>query len=200
VVEDLPLDKGGTFAWKYADPCELLMMVVSEAPLLSECFKHAAARSPPSRDRPWSLVLAWDEFCPGNKLQVDPSRKAMVLSFTFLELGQDCISNGLAWITPVVVRTAILRKVTGAWPNFLRRFLRRILVGPNGLASVGMPLVLADGTSLPLFANVAGLLSDGDGLRAGLDWKGHAGLKPCLRHYNVWKLDIVKRASLCSMC
>ena len=199
MVEDVPLSNGGTFAWKYADPCKLLMMVMAEAPLLSECFKHAAARKKPSPDRPWSLVVAWDEFCPGNKLQIDPSRKAMVLSFTFLELGQDAISSGLGWMTPIVVRNRILRDIAGGWPNLLRRFLRRILTSPDGLAVAGMPIVLADGTSLPLFANLACLLSDGEGLRAGLDWKGHASLKPCLRHYNVWKLDIAKRASSCNI-
>jgi hypothetical protein len=130
VAEGVPLEKGGTFAWKYADPCGLLMMVVSQAPLLSECFKHAAPRSPPTPDRPWSLVLAWDEFCPGNKLQIDPSRKAMVWSSTFLALGQDAISSGLAWTTPVLVRTAVLRKVASKWPNLLRLCQTGTAFGP----------------------------------------------------------------------
>lgn len=41
----------------------------------------------------------------GNKLMLDRSRTCMVLSFTFKELGQVAISNGTAWITPVVVRS-----------------------------------------------------------------------------------------------
>lgn len=189
VIEDVPLTDGTTFQWSYADPCGLLSMLVSESVALASVFEAAKLKGPSSPLRPWSLVLAWDEFCPGNKLQIDPSRKCMVLSFTFVQLGQAAISDGLAWVTPVVVRTKILKEVVGGWPNLLRRFLRRILLGPSGLATSGFPLLLPDGTSLPLFAKLSNLMSDGDGLRSGLDWRGHASLKPCFRHFNVWKKD-----------
>jgi hypothetical protein len=162
---------------------------VCDAPCLSACFERAMEQSRPSPQRPWSLAIAWDEFCPGNKLQVEPSRKIMVLSFTFLELGQGPVSGGLAWATPVVVRTTVLRQIIGGWPNLLRRFLNRILLGANGLATSGFPLQLASGAILPVFARVTNLLSDGEGLRMGLDWKGHASFKPCFRHYNVWMKD-----------
>jgi hypothetical protein len=35
----------------------------------------------------------------------------MVLSFTFLEMGQLAISDGSAWLTPVCVRTSMINKV-----------------------------------------------------------------------------------------
>ncbi len=50
----------------------------------------------------------------GNKLQLDHSRSSMILSFTFLELGQSAVSDGSGWVTPVCVRTAILDEVN-AW-------------------------------------------------------------------------------------
>ncbi len=32
----------------------------------------------------------------------------MVLSFAFLELGQSCVSSESAWLTPVVLRSAVI--------------------------------------------------------------------------------------------
>ena len=66
--------------------------MVSESAPLQQLLKKALRESPSSRERPWSLVVGFDEFVPGNKLQLQPSRKAMNLSFTFLELG-----SGICW-------------------------------------------------------------------------------------------------------
>ena len=43
-----------------------------------------------------------------------------------------------------------------------------------------------------LYGKLASLLSDGDGLRMGLDWKGATSLKPCIKHFNVWRKDCVR--------
>lgn len=68
----------------------------------------------------------------------------------------------------------------------MRVFLEHILFGPSGLATVGVPLQIR-GQSRLLFAKLGCLLSDGDGLRMGLDWKGAASLHPCFKHSNVLK-------------
>ncbi len=39
----------------------------------------------------------------------------MVLSFSFLELGQDAISTGRGWFTTVVIRSAVVNSVLGGW-------------------------------------------------------------------------------------
>ena len=111
VTEEMPLTDGGSFTWVYTDPCGALEQLVQQAPAVTSAYLQAKRKSPPSVHHPWHLVVAWDEFCPGNKLQVDPARKVMVMSFTFLELGQDVIASGLGWITPLVVRTSVIRQV-----------------------------------------------------------------------------------------
>lgn len=35
----------------------------------------------------------------------------MVLSFTFLELGQAAMAEGVAWLTPICIRTNVIDKV-----------------------------------------------------------------------------------------
>jgi hypothetical protein len=188
-IEQVPLVNGGHWEWELVDPCILLSAAVEHKRSLSELYTRAVADSPPSLDRPWSLVVAYDEFVPGNKLQPDNRRKTMVLSFTFKELGQVALYNGAAWLVPVCVRHSEIAALRGGWSHLLRLFLRRILFGPSGLATSGAPVRLLDGRTVLVFARVTNILSDGEGLKLGFDWKGHASLKPCFKHYNVFKKD-----------
>lgn len=88
----------------------------------------------------------------------------MVLSFTFLELGQDAIMSGRGWFTVVVLRSTIINKVVGGWSRCLRLFLEFLLLGPQGLSTSGCP-VAVDGSHRLIYAKLTNLLSDGDGLR-----------------------------------
>ena len=112
----------------------------------------------------------------------------MVLSLTFRELGKEAISSGRVWFTCAVIRSTVVGEVVGAWSACLWLFLDRLLLGPAGCATAGCPVAVA-GTDRLLFARVTNLLSDGDGLRQALDWKGASGLKPCFKHFNVLKKD-----------
>ena len=78
----------------------------------------------------------------------------------------------------------------------LKRFLKHILLGPSGFATAGVPIVIPGRQPQLIFARVGAMLSDGDGLRQAFDWKGSASLKPCLRHWNVFKKgsDLAQRS------
>ena len=86
-VIEVETEGGGQWQWHLCQPNLLFSTMVSESKPLQTLLKEAFLSSPSSRERPWSLVVGFDEFVPGNKLQLQPSRKAMNLSFTFLELG-----------------------------------------------------------------------------------------------------------------
>lgn len=190
IKEELVLVDGQTFEWQYVDPATWLASMVGRSPVLQDMFASAWQRSPSSSERPWRLVLGFDEFSPGNKLQVQNRRKCMVLSFSFLELGQEALSSGRGWFTCVVLRSTVIAKIAGGWGCCLRRFLERQLLGPNGLAASGCPMTIG-GRDILLFGKVSNLLSDGDGLRQALDWKGASSLKPCFKHFNVYKKAFV---------
>jgi len=134
-------------------------------PSSTQAYERALAETPARHDRPWNLVVGYDEFSPGDKLNHDNKRKVMVLSFSFLELGQSCLSSGVFWSTPVAVRSVIIYKVSGGWSSMLAVVLRRLLLGPAGLATAGVPLPLSSGCHL-LFARLSNLITDGDGLPA----------------------------------
>jgi hypothetical protein len=70
----------------------------------------------------------------------------------------------------------------------LRLFVERILFGGSGMSTVGVP-VLIGGQERLLFAKLTNILSDGDGLRMAWDWKGASSLKPCWKHFNVFRKD-----------
>ena len=105
----------------------------------------------------------------------------MVLSFSFLELGQSALFHEWAWVTAVCIRSSQLGKVEGGWAGALRQFLHTLLLGPLGMATGGVPLEIG-GSPVMLFAKVTNMRSDGDGLREAFDLKGGSGLKPCLKH------------------
>ena len=110
----------------------------------------------------------------------------MVVSFTFLELGQNAISTGRGWLTCAVLRSSVISLVQGGWSHCLRKFLERQLLGVFGLCTAGCPITVG-GVEVMLFAKLSNLLSDGDGLRQAFDWRGASGMKPCFKHFNVYK-------------
>ena len=72
----------------------------------------------------------------------------------------------------------------------LKEYLKLQMLSPGGLGTAeGVALDLGGGQVACLHAKVHMLVSDGDGLRMGLDWMGHASSKPCWRHYNVLRKD-----------
>ena len=126
----------------------------------------------------------------------------------------DALAADIMWFSPVAVRATEVRKVVGGWSRMLRDYLvLQLTSAEGGLQTSGVPLVLAGssglaGSAVPLgsggetsgvplgssgdqqcllFARLAMLLSDGDGLRLGLEWMGQGCLKPCWRHLNVLK-------------
>ena len=68
----------------------------------------------------------------------------------------------------------------------MRIFLERMLVGPSGFSTVGVPLRVG-GEDRLLFAKLTNFIADGDGHRMCWDWRGAGSLKPCFKHWNVCK-------------
>ena len=61
----LPLKAGGDVQWEYIDPNALLQRAVTVLPKLQSVFGAALRRQEPTMDRPWRLVIGFDEFVPG---------------------------------------------------------------------------------------------------------------------------------------
>lgn len=183
-IEPLTLCDGSVFNWEMCHPNRMLSEMVDRCPQLQDIFIRAVNRHPCTEAHPWSLVIGFDEFCPGNKLKSHNERKCMNLSFSFIELGLEALWRETTWMTPICVRHSIIAKVPGGWSHMFRKYLRLHLLGDTGLSTAGLPLMLA-GKPFLLFAKFRHLIGDGDGLRMVWDWKGANGFKPCFRHSNV---------------
>ena len=84
---------GGFWDWHLVNPNEMVPMLVAESEGLQRLFWEKLQVAPCSLQQPWNLVVAFDEFVPGNKLQLQPGRKGMNVAFTFLELGSEDMSE-----------------------------------------------------------------------------------------------------------
>ena len=104
--ENVPLERGGTLEWEYADPNLLLTTTIDDCPELARVYARRLNEHPCSEQRPWSIVVAFDEFTPGSARAPDNRKKAMVLSYNFLELGREVLRHEASWLVPVVVRRA----------------------------------------------------------------------------------------------
>ena len=66
----LPKEGGGEVRVELCDPSQLMFRLVSESEELQALFEAALLSSPNSAATPWSLLVGWDEYSPGNKLKV----------------------------------------------------------------------------------------------------------------------------------
>ena len=95
-------------------------------------FDEAWGAAPSSQAHPWRLLIGWDEFVPGNKQAIQNSRKTMVLSLAFGELGHR-LQFDTAWLTTMAIRASVVKQVRGGWSAILRSLLRLLLLGVEGM-------------------------------------------------------------------
>ena len=110
----------------------------------------------------------------------------MSLCFNFLELGRRFLCVPCVWMFPVFARWELYNSVPGGWSNFLRIYLERQFLSANALGTVGVPLMLF-GELFVVKAKLVHLLSDGDGLRSALNWRGASSLRPFWQYWNYTK-------------
>ena len=178
----------GDLQWELAEPSQLAQLSVMVSPVLQEVYTKALRLHPCDAEHPWDLILGFDEFTPGDKTSSYNERKMMCAYFNFTNLGPHALSQGATWFVAAAVRTNFCKKVDGGWSAMLATFLRHLFLGPQGLSTAGLPLMLR-GTPTLIYARLAILMSDGDGLRMAYCWRGASSIQCCLRHFNVLKKD-----------
>ena len=95
-VLHVPLHSGELFAWEIVDLSKALPAYLAHSAGLRQLYAEAAARSPPTLARPWSAVVAFDEFVPGNKLQDFSQLAPRVLAAWRPRRFDDCLSGSAA--------------------------------------------------------------------------------------------------------
>ena len=181
LIRETLVGNDGDVEWDLCDPVLLVQHVLDRSSALRAVYAEKLAEHP----MPWHIVIGYDEHVPGDKLKVKNLRKSMVVSFNFLEVGENILQMDCSWFIPIIMRSTKIDEVSGGWSQALRAFLRRMLVHDMSPAKAGIPLTI-DGTTHVIRAVVSDIISDGDGHRQGLEWLGAGALKPCFLHGNVF--------------
>ena len=184
--------------WKILDPSILVGHVVGSCPELQDVYAAAARRSPPTREQPWDLLVCFDEWSPGDICNIDNTRKTMVLSFKFEQLGDFALQKDYTWMVPITVRTTNIKQVMGGWSHLLKRFSHTLLLGDHGAMTVGIT-VMVHGSPLVIDCRVKCLSADYDGHRMAYDWRGATSLRGCIKCSSVFKKgsDLAWRCETC---
>ena len=101
----------------------------------------------------------------------------------------------MLWFCPMAVRCTQMNSVAGGWSRILAFLLHDMFLGVHGFSTAGIAFTYG-GRDYLVFAKLANLLSDGDGLRKAIGWRGGASLRPSFIHGNILKKnsDLAGRA------
>ena len=176
------------FKLESLNPGLLVQVVTNEASKLARHYLKTHSHTPCSREKPWHIIVGFDEFNPGNATAGTNSKKTMCLYFNFMELGIDALSRAASWMCSCVLSCRMESEIDGRWTRVFADHLEMCFLGTFGLQDVGV-LIQSEGRSMLLYAKLGIIISDGDGLRKALNWRGASSLRPCFRHDNVIKKD-----------
>ena len=190
---------GSPFTWEMAQPAQLLAYMVDASPGLQDVFGAAARRCPCDSEHLWDILLAFDEFTPGSKFKPKNRRKTMTVSFTIMQLGQNAISHECAWFTFLTLRSTVIADAQGGWSFLLAVLLRLMFCSPLSISKAGVPLRLG-GEPFLMFGRLKVILTDGDGARLALSWRGAGSVRPCWLCRNCWKKGHTLIAGHANIC
>ena len=152
----------------------VLQLVVRDSPGYAALLKKTMAKSP---GQCLSILRYSDEATAGNIIQVNTAKKVALWYFSILELGR-------LWCDTMWHPICLIQH------RDYERFTVKAVISSidNENLQHGFPVDLDDGPHL-LKLQMSYMLGDMDALRAGLDLKGSAGIRPCVFCKNIAKMN-----------
>jgi hypothetical protein len=132
-MESIDLGGGETWDWEFFSFGKVLNELAATSPDFAGTLQDLLLQCPPTFDRPWNLIVYWDETVPGDPLRLDNLRKFEAVYITIREFGPTLLKHERMWLPVAAVRTKMVDKVPGRWTELLKVLLRRLLVGTNGV-------------------------------------------------------------------
>ena len=179
-VVDCELQVGGKMQMiALTSPFAVLHRCYHECPEFRRTLLDAFQRTPPSKERPWSLAIYFDAVSPNNPLQkrID-TRDMQMFYWTLLELCK--MSHVDYWFTGAACRTVLVHKLEGGMSRFLGLVMRTFFTGVHDMRKTGVVLdVHEDGSELRLFVEHVTTVADYKALAEISDGFGATALKPC---------------------
>ena len=118
-IVDLPLIDGTIYKWHIGRPQRVLRFLASHL----DALKRILQGMPSSPDEPLRVLHYHDEVTPGHLLAPVHSRTFTSFRFTFEQMGKHLLTCEEMWFEYAVLRTAVLKNVSGGMSNVMRKLM-----------------------------------------------------------------------------
>ena len=171
----VPLTEGGHLSVPCMSLVDLLQKKVNTCPLFAESLRRVIARDATHV----RLAIYCDDAQGGNVMAAKASMKASLIYAIFLDFPILHMEN--LWITLAVLKARDVAKCKGG----LASVMSELLCFYKAEFDNGLPIEITKGDPDLMFVPKIVYLADHEGLRASLGCKGAAGIKPCLKCFNI---------------
>ena len=113
------------------NPPAMIWRTVRECPVFRKLMKATLERHPCSAQRPWGIILYWDEVSPTDPLNKgSDGREVQAVYFSFIQFGSLLYCEDL-WFVAATARSILTNKADGNMSNFVAMILK--IFDPDGI-------------------------------------------------------------------
>lgn len=153
--------------------------------------------------KPLTLILYFDEICPGNALRPEKSRTLQAIYWAFSEWPQWLLSRVAAWPTFSVIRSTTVSKLAGGMGSLIKYVLHTFFPEDGHSLERGVTIMLS-GTAFIVRGVFGGFLADEKAHKEVGSQKGASGFRPCPGCVNLLhripERDIIGGGLVCLNC
>ena len=163
--------------WEYCSPAAYLHYISTLNPTFGDLMRASLRPGQPA-----TVVLYVDEICPGNPFRPDKARKLQAVYWCMLEWPQWLLSRSAMWPVFGLLRSKIVDTIPGRLSSFMSKVLEICFVdvGQRYSLVLGVQLVCSERQVWTFRCQYGGTIADEKALKEFHDYKGAAGIKPCM--------------------
>ena len=169
-----------TFDWQICDLQKLIPAFVQRSTSYGNAVSAALDTT---SDQCLNAVVYHDEISSGTPLRPCNRRKFMLIYLSFMEF-RHLLRDEHHWLIVGSLRHEVITNIQGGLSNVMQVLFRHIFLGDHGLHSRGIVLHV-NGVAKLMFCKFGLLLADEAALKSTFDFKGAAGIRPCVFCSNV---------------
>ena len=162
----LPAVDGGEVCLDFQAPLPMLHVAASTSVSFQKFLLRVLAASPSTPQRPWRVMVYFDEVTPGNQLSSANRRKSQCVYWTIAEFGDTALVDEEAWFTCLVATSLQVKKVLGGMSCVIGAFLK-MFWGQDIVEARwgGVSLPLQSNAPVRIFLEMGCILADTEALR-----------------------------------
>ncbi len=112
-------------------PLAMLSHFASADGFFSHYLREAYTRCPPTRDRPWRLIMYCDEITCGNPLRADTHKKVQGVYWSIMDLGPEALSDESCWFEVAALKSKTVAELPGGMSLIISGCVGMFVDGPD---------------------------------------------------------------------